>query len=570
MLGCLLLLLFSLSSIATDYQDLSSLEKQVVDEGLNLHNLKPLNFPHNKIVRNIYFITASPFFLKERGMWFLNALHINTKDSVIKREIQQQTGEFFSEQKLKRSEILLRSYNKIRSVAVIMPVKSAEHAKNEIGLLVATRDLLSLRPNIGFNGSFNKLDYLSLTLGEHNIAGYNKSLFMHYDLDKASHRFSIKYFDPNIFSSSWQFSITPGIIFARDSFKYKGLLFDMGVNKTINRNGLSYGLNLGYALIPIIEFKGNSIRKYNFTDNGRTVSIDRKYMRSKAHGSIFGNYEMGNDNRKNLFFSYNLKIKKTSIDEDLKLTTNGKAKFIKEFLPKSETESYLNAGFSYYRNNYLSLYDYDNFKLQETVSTGPYLKLSADISIKELMFGEHNFIRPKAMLSFTQPIYRDSFIRLKLSGSSRYSGILQNNIVRASCLLVSPKIFGLGRVIARNNFFAIEKARDDQKFILGNESGLRGAISDEYEGSKGFIANLEFRSAPIDLWIFQTGAVAFYDAGGAFDNLSKARSNHSIGMGIRMLMPQVSSVIFRFDLAYVLHGQRRNSFVPSFGTEQAF
>ena len=108
--------------------------------------------------------------------------------------------------------------------------------------------------------------------------------------------------------------------------------------------------------------------------------------------------------------------------------------------------------------------------------------------------------------------------------------------------------------------------------MLGSESGIRGVESRAYSGEKAFRANLEWRSLPFGVWIFYVGGVVFYDVGAAFDKWNKANATHALGFGLRFLAPQVSSLPFRFDLAFPVYGKGtwQHVVVPSFGLGQAF
>jgi outer membrane protein assembly factor BamA len=77
---------------------------------------------------------------------------------------------------------------------------------------------------------------------------------------------------------------------------------------------------------------------------------------------------------------------------------------------------------------------------------------------------------------------------------------------------------------------------------------------------------------PFPLWILHTGFVLFYDAGAAFKEWRSAYPTQSIGVGLRVLAPQISSELFRFDLGFPIYGPRKRDHVvvPSLGLGQAF
>ncbi len=72
-------------------------------------------------------------------------------------------------------------------MAVIVPIQTER--PGEVDLLVATRDILSLRPNFNFSASSWALRDLELliSLGEYNLLGYNKALSGSYELKQGMH-----------------------------------------------------------------------------------------------------------------------------------------------------------------------------------------------------------------------------------------------------------------------------------------------------------------------------------------------------------------------------------------------
>ncbi|HXW60528.1 MAG TPA: hypothetical protein VEK06_03220, partial [Myxococcota bacterium] len=156
--------------------------------------------------------------------------------------------------------------------------------------------------------------------------------------------------------------------------------------------------------------------------------------------------------------------------------------------------------------------------------------------------------------------------------SNRFDGVWSNNTLKGGMSFVSPMWPKVGRLVLDASIASALNNRDNKKFVLGAESGLRGVTSRFYLGAQAFKANAEFRTAPYDLWILYVGGVLFYDAGSAFELWSQANMTQSIGFGLRILAPQISSQLFRIDLGFPISGRGRNYdvVVPSFGIGQAF
>lgn len=570
------MIVFCASTRATLYSELSSLEIDLVEEGLAVYELIPVEEePENKVVQKIHIFTISPFTEDSGFLTIFNNLHSNTHDDIVRREIFQPEGAVYDKAAVRDSELALRAQVLVRSTAVIVPVKAKySDNPNDIDLLVVTRDLLSLRPSFGFKGSIDLVTNVLIALGENNFLGYNKSISGIYEMQQGQHIWSVNYFDPRLFGSPLQLTVKPSVVLLRDTLKYDGLMGDFKIEKPLlsETDKWGYGMDFTYGTRSVIDFNGSKVRLLDVPTRNGIERVERKYRWRNGKGLVFGKYSFGTTYKKEVFVRYGFNLKRPSIQSDVALDDEKREFILKNLLPKDEFESYVALGVGYFHNQFLTLYDYDNFKLPETKRTGPGISLSNDFAFQKVLMSDKDFLRPESKITYLQPLYKDSFINLSVSTSNRFDGSFKDNIYKYGITLVSPKILGMGRFVFDGRLSTVDKNRDNQKFVLGSDSGIRGVESRFYSGDKGFRTNLEFRTTPLDLWIFHIGGAIFYDAGSAFDEWSNANATHALGIGLRFLAPQVSSVLFRFDLAFPIYGKGKDYHVvvPSFGTGQAF
>ena len=81
---------------------------------------------------------------------------------------------------------------------------------------------------------------------------------------------------------------------------------------------------------------------------------------------------------------------------------------------------------------------------------------------------------------------------------------------------------------------------------------MRGYPSGAYRGEAVTVFNVELRTRPLELWTIQTGAVAFFDSGAAYDHGEAPDFKQSVGAGIRIVFPQLERSVIRFDWAFPL------------------
>ncbi len=566
---------FSINSIAVLYKDISNLERETVDEGMAIYGLIPEHDPDGKMVSKINIYTKAPFSRDAGWLVLLDRLHIISKEEIIRRDLFIKAGDIYNQASVRDSEFSLRAESLVRSLAVIVPVKSKNTSKyGEIELLVATRDLLSLRPSFSFEGNSDILTDLSIAIGEHNLLGNNKSVAAIYELKQAMHVLSARYYDPRLFGSRLEMLTKPSLIFSRKDFSFDGFVGEFNLSRPLisQTDTWAYGLSLGYGSKPIVDFNGDHIRTFDVPGTPIDEGIERRYRWRYGTAEVDVRRSFGSTYKIEAFSSYGLNIKRPSIPDDLNLSEPQKEAFRKDVLPKDEIESYISLGIAHFHNTFLTLYDYNNFKLAEIKRTGPAIVVSSDFSSKKLLLSDNSFIRPESKFSYLQPLYRDSFVLASIATSNRYDGGFLDNTYKYGLSLVSTKIAGLARIIFDGRLSMTLDNRDNQSFSLGSDSGVRGVKSRFYTGNRAFRSNLEVRTAPLNIWIFHAGLVLFYDVGSAAKTWDQMNATHTLGLGLRVLSPQVSSQVFRIDLGFPIIGRgiQEHRLLPSFGIGQAF
>jgi hypothetical protein len=108
---------------------------------------------------------------------------------------------------------------------------------------------------------------------------------------------------------------------------------------------------------------------------------------------------------------------------------------------------------------------------------------------------------------------------------------------------------------------------------VGGSGRLRGYPSNYFAGKDVVAYNFEFRSRPVEILSCQLGAAAFFDAADAANGMNRLRPKHAIGIGFRILFPQLDRLVFRGDLGFPVDQQRDPRIAPfsvTIAFEQAF
>lgn len=551
----------------------SDYEQKAISEGLELYDLEIQTDTDNKTIEKIYIYTRSPFLPDAKALRLLNYLHINSKDRLIKSLIFLKEGDPYRGRVQEDSEKNLRR-GRTRSLVAIVPVKKkGVPEKGQVSVLVVTQDAFSLTPNLDFKWSSDTLNRFSFFLAEENLFGLNKILGAGYELNQGHHEAKIEYKDKYFWQTSWQIDLVHELFWLRQEKKLDGFSLGASLKKPLLSETDKWGLRLdgAYQQVSKIDFVGNKIRKEKLADNGREIS--RFFRMSEWQIAALITRSFGIAHKQEISFGHSIGRKKPAIPKQLDLSAKESQLFREKILPKNEFESYAVVGLDLFENRFLYLYDYDTYALKESIQLGYAASFSANLSYPPVMFGDFGFVRPKVGFSYRKDIGNDGFITAAVKSSQRLTKTRQENLKHSVELtLTSPHIGKWGRLIIFSGLFWALKDRDNKQIILGTQEGLRGVPSRFYRGQRAFRHNTEFRTTSKDIWIAKAGLVAFYDAGSAFDTWERVNPTHAVGIGLRMLWPQLGTQVMRMDIAFPFYGEGRkyNSWLLSFGLGQAF
>jgi hypothetical protein len=241
-------------------------------------------------------------------------------------------------------------------------------------------------------------------------------------------------------------------------------------------------------------------------------------------------------------------------------------------LPRDEVGSEPYIEYSFYQPRYQVVRDLASYELAEDLRIGPSLDVSFAQALK-LLGSTSTFERPSLSLAWTFPWGRDGFITPSAAISLRIQdGRTIDNTAGAQLRAATP-LFHYGRLITQLNLDTLWHDTQNQYYTVGSDSGLRGYAIGEFYGDRRVLGRLEARSVPFPVWVLRVGGAAFYETGGAANSLAQIKLYNDVGFGLRVLVPQTSRELFRFDLAFPLQAAPGwNAFAPHpiFSYDQAF
>jgi hypothetical protein len=226
-------------------------------------------------------------------------------------------------------------------------------------------------------------------------------------------------------------------------------------------------------------------------------------------------------------------------------------------LPRAEVVSGPFVEWSFFRTDYGTIRNVDTYELGEDIRFGPSGTVGLSQSFKTLG-SDFRFTRPSATAGWTFPWGADGFARVSAGGQLRIQSRVHDednltidNTATGQVRAATPTL-GQFRIIGQLGFETRWHDTQNQYYTLGSDSGLRAYRINQVFGDRRILGQIEARSVPYAIWVVRVGGVVFYEGGGAAASFQQMRYLHDAGVGLRMLIPQSSRELFRFDVSFPL------------------
>ncbi len=243
------------------------------------------------------------------------------------------------------------------------------------------------------------------------------------------------------------------------------------------------------------------------------------------------------------------------------------AQFEADVFPRTELISEPYVTYSIYQPRYQILRNVQTYDLAEDLQVGPSASATLAQGLTALG-GDFTFTRPTVSAGWTFAFARDGYVQPSAGASMRFEQGAPNgwgsidNSADIALHAASPS-FPRFRIVGYAELDTEWHNTQNQFYSIGSDSGLRGYNVSEFRSlsdpnARRAIAQLELRTAPIPWWVLRAGAVAFYEVGGASSSLADIALYNDVGVGLRLLVPQLNRDVFRVDVAFPLQNADDN------------
>ncbi|MEZ4367337.1 MAG: hypothetical protein R2939_13785 [Kofleriaceae bacterium] len=538
---------------------LGSLERAALDRALAKRGLTVEPQPWGKVVGKIHVVNLPVFGPGDGFLRAFNVFHVTSREYVVEREVILRPGQVWDQDAVEETSRRLRD-PVTTTLAVVVPVVTA--TPGVVDLLVVTRDIWSLRLNSNYRFEGGTFSYLSLSLSENNFLGSHKLAAAVFEMDLGTVGVGPLFIDKNVAGRHLDLRVRAAALFGRDElFGGDGLVAE-GSSSTVSlsrplwkldsRWGAGVSWTHRYAIAR--EFQGTSLRTYDAPETAVDDALPWKYEQrdfTLATSVVRG---WGGRWKKRVTVGHNLENQRPTVTDDFTGDATLRAAFVRDVLPRSEFNSVVFASYQLFEARYREYRNVGSFDLAEDLQLGLSTKVTLGAGL-EAIGSDANFLRGSASAGYTLPWRLDGTLGLSTSASvRRQGGELIDGSTSVTARLVSPRLPGF-RVVAEARLSALWNETQNRFLAIGSEAGLRGFAISEFTGQRKVSGQLEVRSDPVPVLFTRCGLVGFYDVGGATDRLPSLALHHDVGLGFRILIPQLAQELMRLDLAVPLDGR---------------
>ena len=489
----------------------------------------------------------------------LNALHWLTRVSVVQRELLFAEGETYEPRTVEETARILRGLG-IFSLVRVVPVRAAERA-GEMGILVFTRDLWSLRFEQAFQITGGTIDTLMLQLVERNLFGRNKRASVRYHLFPLNFAVGQVYNDRRVLGGSLKLFESFDVRFKRETGAPEGVVGSMEFGRPL------YDLNQRWGWSLITDFDARVARRaqaatiltYDIPETDEIETIPRVWDQRYFYAQLAGSHQRGDLLKHRFSVGFGVSQLSTGISDEAGLQPGQRAPFERDVLPAERMALFPLVTYSAFDSTYVTFENLASFGRDEDVRMGP--RWSIGLSLPTRALGSTTDSLGVLTRAGFVAAPGGGLIDLEISAEGRVEEARTVDQKLSLKVRGATPQWSFGRLVGRVVWDGRRNEVNNSLVTLGGDNGLRGFPIEHVHGFGANLirANLELRTPP---WVWRSvhvGAVIFYDVGAVYGpsdpgemSSGLGRAHHAAGVGLRFLLPQLNTYAYRGDLGFPL------------------
>ncbi len=539
------LLLVALLAAAPVSQD-TGYEDRLVQWGLEKHGRQLEPAPDGKRLEEVLVANEDVFAPTDPYPSFLNVFHTRTREPVLRREVLLQVGDAWDPHRVRETE---RNLRKLFLLAVVKVV-AVQGREGGVAMLIVAKDKWSFRLSNSFTLIGPLLQFLQLQLVEVNFNGWGQQLAVSTTIRLDTFSAGQTFIERRLLGSRWYLGESAALIFNRQTGALEGTAGAVSVGQPIINLDPQWAfvVNGSWNVRRRRVFRGATVWQVPYPDATGSDTVPLVYDVREFAGEATLTRSFGRE----LKVDVSASAGGYSRQYTPSLVTGEKADWLNAtYLPRSENVTFLSGYVRAFPSDFRVLRNIDTFELSEDFQLGWVAQGGVRWAIP-LPFAPANFVELGASLRYRFYV-ADDLLTATVAGAMRIrpGQEIANRRFAAELTNYSPRFWG-GRFVGRVLVDFKANDLDNRQLLLGGSTGLRGAFAEQYSGRNMVLGNFEYRAPPIELWSNWLGLVIFYDVGSAFD--ARPSLTHTVGLGFRLLLPQLNKEVLRVDFGFVFGG----------------
>lgn len=549
---------------SSPYRSLGEYDWKLTRRVLEEQNATPAHDADGVMICEVKFFTHDIFLPDEPFPLFLNKLHATSREDILRRRAPVEPGDTFS---ILLSEDVRNQLwdHEVFSTVVAVPVEN--HEKACVDLYVITRDLWSLRVGFKPQVSGGILEKLELSIVESNFLGLTDSLGVGFLMDQGSWEIG------PIWIAKWPLGLNIDVtdhfrfVFDREFGGFDGARNELRIERPLRS---SWDRDAWYLDTDIRSshqrvFDGARIHTVDYLDEdtGERYAVDERWheLRVKAEGGYIRAWGLSYKTLVTVGAFIDLRQVR-AVPRNSEIPAAVLEQFRIDRLPRAERAMGPLLRWEWYSNRYFHLTNYERFEVSESYKKG--IHLLAEVRYSDPAFGaDVRFVDGTLGARYVAPMGEDAFVDMATIGRIRWgaNGFVDRRL-EFSTRLVMPS-GPLGRFVARGWARLLRDDDANERFRIGAAEGLRGERAHVAEGRNAWIANLEWRSKPVEVLSTFLGFATFVDIGSAWERYDRPRTYASVGAGLRFMAPQAMALPVAIDIAFPVGHEAWKGGLPS-------
>jgi hypothetical protein len=549
-------------SLTTRY---SAYEDQAIRDAASALGTELDPAPQGKEIERVDFVRIEPIDPHDPAPLVLNRVHVTSRPSVLRHELLVREGSTWSDVLVDESARNLRLLPQL-SLVLCVPMRGS--SPDRVRLVVITKDVWSLYVDFDLvlSGGLQNLD---LEPKETNFLGLHQTVLGRFVLTPDTYSLGASYQVPRFAGRFLSFSADANVILNSGNGSSEGHYGSVSVGRPLHSSltEWAWAANVQWDDKVFRQYNGTQVCTWSAPSNcdapgqsptgpppyvpwmyrQRTILEEAELVRSygwKTKGDFSVGASMGNA-------SYIAPQPSPGVDRTA----------IKEFMaavaPRSEARVGPFVQWHGYSSDFLRITDFDTLALQEDYRLGHevYLRVYPVLSA---LGSTRDFVGTYAAASYGARLGDGVARALVESTIEGGPDDIKDAYINAEIGVATPRLLGIGRLAL--DLTVLDRLRNYMNALssLGYDSRLRGYPTQKFHGWDMVVSNLEFRFRPVEIASLQFAATAFYDVGDAFGDATHGFESlspkQSVGVGLRVLFPQVTRSVLRIDLGVPLSG----------------